>query len=193
MPPDVTHLDQCVYINSDEIARNWKPVGVNPHIRIYKYDPKQRIPKHMDYRMRRTVWRGGKQYRQMTFTTLLIYLNDDFKNGETGYWADFDTGDMGTNRKRYCNFVNECGTVNDDHDIVVKPETGKALITDHCLFHEGMPPKQGTKYVIRTDIVHEREIEVHPRILQSMSDRDKADHATEWETLFETSCKNYAD
>ena len=29
----------------------------------------------------------SKRYRQQTFITLLIYLNDDFEGGTTNYWA----------------------------------------------------------------------------------------------------------
>ncbi len=190
LPPDLTHIDYMAYIPNEEEALKWAPVGVNPHLRIYKYEKGQRIPKHMDYRMARTVWRGGQKYRQMTFTTLLIYLNADFSGGETGYWVDYDTGDVGTHRKRYCNFSNKA---DDRHDILIEPKEGRALITDHCIFHEGLPPTKGTKYVIRTDIIHEKQIIIHPKVLENISDKDMKDTVTEWERIFETSCKNYAD
>ncbi len=99
--------------------------------------------------MARTVWRNQEKYRQMSFITLLIYLNDDFEGGETGYWLNFDTGTEETNRKHQCNFAGGCDR--QDHDIVIQPVQGTALISDHNLFHEGLPPTKGTKYVLRTD------------------------------------------
>ena len=178
------------YVPNDDEAKKWSPIGVNSHLRIYKYDKGQKIPKHMDYRMARTIWKNGKKYRQMTFTTLLIYLNDNFNDGETGYWVDYDTGDLGTTRKRYCNFSNK---ETDQHDILIKPKTGMALITDHCIFHEGLPPTNGIKYVIRTDIIHQKEIVLHPKVLEKLTEKDMIDSQSEWERIFETSCKNYAD
>ena len=74
-----------------------------------------------------------------------------------------------TNRKRYCNFLNECNKVNDDHDILVQPRAGMALISDHCIFHEGLHPSSGTKYVLRTDVIHEREMKLHPKIRETLT------------------------
>jgi predicted 2-oxoglutarate/Fe(II)-dependent dioxygenase YbiX len=56
--------------------------------------------------------------------TLMIYLNEDFVGGETAFPAS-----------------------------VVKPRAGMAIIFRHDLFHEGRPVKQGTKYVLRSDIM----------------------------------------
>ena len=189
IPNDLTHLDGDQFYVKDK--KEWKPIGVNPHLRLYKYEVGERIPKHMDYRMARKVWRNGKRYQQMTFVTLLVYLNDSFEEGETGYWFNFDTGDIGTNRKRMCNFGNKCDS--GDHDLLIKPKTGVALISDHCLFHEGLPPKKGRKYVLRTDIVYEKEMPVHPVILKTLTKKEMMDREEEWERIFETSCKNYAD
>ena len=40
-------------MNSITKGDEFKPVGVNDHIRFYKYDPGQFILKHDDYRMSR--------------------------------------------------------------------------------------------------------------------------------------------
>jgi hypothetical protein len=54
----------------------------------------------------------------------MIYLNDDFKGGATTF-----------------------------NDIVVRPKKGSALIFYPYLEHEGSEVLEGTKYVLRTDIM----------------------------------------
>lgn len=59
--------------------------------------------------------------------TFMIYLNDDFTGGET----TFD-------------------------DVSIKPKTGTALCFIHEQKHEGTPVIEGTKYVIRTDVMYRK-------------------------------------
>ena len=54
------------------------------------------------------------------------------------------------------------------------------------ILHEGMPTKKGIKYILRSDIICEREIIYDHRIIKDF-------RSSEWERIFETSCKNYAD
>jgi 2OG-Fe(II) oxygenase superfamily len=183
--PDVSHLTTSAYIT--DATKHAHPIAVNPHLRIYKYEPGQAFPEHIDYKMRQIVWRDGKKYERMTYMTLLIYLNDNFESGETGFWTQHDI--MG--KKEHCRFLR---TVEDKpHQVIISPLKGRMLISDQNLLHEGIPPSSGTKYVLRTDIVHEREMVLHPKVRASMSERDLEDREGEWERIFETSCKNYAD
>ena len=57
----------------------------------------------------------------------MIYLNDDFTGGET----TFD-------------------------DVSIQPKTGTALCFIHEQKHEGTPVIEGTKYVIRTDVMYRK-------------------------------------
>lgn len=59
--------------------------------------------------------------------TFMIYLNGDFEGGET----KFD-------------------------DVTIKPEIGTALCFIHEQKHEGCPVTEGTKYVIRTDVMYRK-------------------------------------
>ena len=61
-----------------------------------------------------------------TLLTLMIYLNHEFEGGATNF--------------------SRAG-------IDIKPETGKALLFDHKLLHQGCELISGYKYVLRTDIV----------------------------------------
>jgi hypothetical protein len=187
LPPDVSHVSTTGYISNDQIATEWKPVGINPHLRIYKYDVGQVFPEHVDYKMCRKVFRDGKEFRQMTFMTLLVYLNDDFTGGQTGFWTQHDTIGM----KEHCRFLR--ASEHKPHQVVVNPKIGMALVNDQNLLHEGMAPTKGTKYVLRTDIVHERHMQLHDKLLKSLPENYFETREEPWERLFETSCKNYAD
>ena len=54
-------------------------------MRVYKYEVGEVFPEHIDYKVKRSVIKSGKEYVQQSFLTLLIYLNEDFEGGETGY------------------------------------------------------------------------------------------------------------
>lgn len=185
LPPDVSHLSTSAYIT--DATKHAYPIAVNPHLRIYKYEPGQAFPEHIDYKMKRIVWRDRKKYEQLTYMTLLIYLNEDFTAGETGFWTQHDV----QGKKEHCRFLRDIE--NKPHQVVIEPKTGRMLISDQNLLHEGIPPSTGIKYVLRTDIVHEREMVIHPKVRDTLTEKDLADREGEWERIFETSCKNYAD
>lgn len=65
---------------------------------------------------------------EASYYTFMIYLNDNYEGGET----IFD-------------------------NLIIQPKQGMALIFLHDLEHEGSPVKQGTKYVLRTDIMFKLE------------------------------------
>jgi len=199
LPADLTHLSSTGYITSTENAQKWKHVGVNPYVRVYKYEVGQKFPEHVDYKMCRKVYRNGEQYQQMTFMSLIVYLNDDFSGGHTGFWTQHDV----IGKKEHCRFLR--GVEHKPHDVVIQPELGKIAIMDQNILHEGLAPTKGVKYIIRTDIIHERHIAMHAK-LQKFKENSKQikkmnkkqteqelNEEGEWEKLFETSCKNYAD
>ena len=75
--------------------------------------------------------RDGSYIRNETefsYYTFMVYLNDDYEGGQT----KFDSGE----------FVN--------------PKKGTALIFEHSLRHEGARLTQGSKYVLRSDIMYKK-------------------------------------
>lgn len=64
---------------------------------------------------------------ERSLLTLILYLNDNFIGGETF-------------------FLNS--------ETLVAPQTGKALVFAHQLWHEGLPVHSGTKYILRTDVIY---------------------------------------
>ena len=178
IPHDLDSIKPVPYI-----SKGYVPVSVNEHLRIYKYDPGQCIPCHDDYRVSRYRKRAsGEIVKQMSFYTYLVYLNDNFEEGETVYYPKFGTGE----EKGHCRYKKDVKLARTD--ITVTPKTGMVLISDHVIQHEGRSPKKGTKYVVRTDIMHEKIATYVPDKLTFNSDG-----FSEWERHYEPSCLHYTE
>ncbi|MDJ1178418.1 2OG-Fe(II) oxygenase [Roseofilum sp. BLCC_M91] len=94
-------------------------IGLSPYFRFYRYTQGQKFKIHQDGRQN---VEGNE-----TLFTLLIFLSEDFKGGETLFRQDRTT---------------------------ITPKTGHALIFEHRLWHKGCIVEEGIKYVLRTDIVY---------------------------------------
>ena len=79
-----------------------------------------------DQRFKRHIdGRFKRSDQEESRVTFMIYLNDDFSGGET----KFD-------------------------NVTISPKTGTALCFIHEQKHEGCPVPEGTKYVIRSDVMY---------------------------------------
>ncbi|KAH5473361.1 hypothetical protein HBI22_055480 [Parastagonospora nodorum] len=101
----------------------WPPSGIDPVTDAYQYDS------------------SPTDARQSSLFTFLIYLNDDFKGGETTFFIPS---------------VKE-GVIN---AYPVKPIMGSVAVFPHgeaqgALLHEGTGVVEGAKYVIRTDVEYD--------------------------------------
>ena len=180
LPPDLTFIGQNVYFHSVTKGAEWTPKFAYDKLRVYKYEVGDSFPEHIDYKVKRTIFRDGREYIQQSFLSLLVYLNEDFEGGQTGYWPDHNG--------IHCRFLRaeeKLGSKK-SHQIMIKPKTGMMVVQDQNILHEGLPTLKGNKYILRTDIIHEREA------IRSLGVSNKAKDGN-WERLFETSCKNYAD
>eukprot|EP00750_Incisomonas_marina_P028762 INCI69.1.p1 GENE.INCI69.1~~INCI69.1.p1 ORF type:complete len:261 (+),score=33.42 INCI69.1:242-1024(+) len=166
-------------------GQGWVPQGVFPRLRLYKYDAGDAFPEHIDYKVKQTtVLEDGSRVTKQSVYTLLVYLNNDFTGGRTGYWPD--------HKGIHCRFLREHEKQHASikkHQVSIKPQTGLAVLQDQNVLHEGLPVKQGTKYILRTDIVFQRSI---PRNAKLAKFEKEKPIVGSWERLFETSCKNYA-
>jgi hypothetical protein len=126
---------------------------------------------------------SGQHYLQMTFLTLLVYLNEEFQEGNTAFWTQYANGEV----QGHCRFLRE--TKFTDADLKVSPKTGMALINDHVVQHEGEAPLKGTKYILRTDILHERPV---PKERVNMKIVKGSDYS-EWTRHYEPSCLHYSE
>ena len=104
-------------------------VGLNPNIRLYRYERGQQFGRHFDDSVEVGPGRA-------TAYTVLVYLSGGVVGGETAFY-DERGKDL----------------------FAVAPEAGMALFHvhgDRCMEHEGAEVLRGTKYVLRSDVVVER-------------------------------------
>ena len=111
-----------------DLIENWSPIGLNERFRFYRYSGNQKFAPHYDG----TYQRSQDEASQVTF---MVYLNQEFTGGETKFYLNHPYG-----------------------EIAIKPQAGMALCFLHNLRHEGTTVKEGTKYVLRTDIMYRRTI-----------------------------------
>ncbi len=97
-------------------------VGLNERVRFYRYHTGQHFGTHTDGYFER-------ENGERSFLTLMIYLNDDFTNGETLFLK---------------------------REKVIVPKCGTALIFRHRQWHSGLAVKKGCKYILRTDVMYKK-------------------------------------
>ena len=66
--------------------------------------------------------------QELSVYSFLVYLNEGFVGGETRFFTE--------------------------PEITITPKTGKALLFQHPIIHEGALVTDGTKYVARTDLMY---------------------------------------
>lgn len=93
-------------------------IGLNEMFRFYRYENGQQFKKHVDESFIRNN-------EEASYYTFMIYLNDNYKGGETRF-----------------------------DDAEIKGQAGMGLIFLHSLPHEGTAVTEGVKYVLRTDIMY---------------------------------------
>jgi predicted 2-oxoglutarate/Fe(II)-dependent dioxygenase YbiX len=65
---------------------------------------------------------------ERSWYTYMVYLNEGFEGGETLFFVE--------------------------PEVVIRPQTGAALIFQHPIIHEGSEVTAGVKYVVRTDLMY---------------------------------------
>jgi len=111
----------------------WRATGVNPTLRILKYTPGDYFELHQDGSYSYTEETGQKR---RSFLTLQVYLNGggevDFKGGATRIFSSI-------------------APIPVVHDVV--PRTGRVLLFQHNVWHIGEEVLEGTKLVLRTEVM----------------------------------------
>jgi len=98
--------------------------GLNERFRFYRYEAGQAFAPHYDGAFQR-------ENGERSEFTFLIYLNDDFTGGHTGFL--------------------------DPIEFNVQPRTGTLLLFYHPQLHEGAVIESGTKFVLRSDVMYRAE------------------------------------
>jgi prolyl 4-hydroxylase len=139
MRPDIRNNDRVIWDDIPLAARFWErlaplfdapfydlnPIGLNERFRFYRYSPGQRFALHRDGSFVRENGEGS-------FVTLLLYLNGDCVGGATR----LDVSEL-------------------PDTLEITPKPGLALLFAHRLLHEGAEVIEGSKYVLRTDVMYE--------------------------------------
>lgn len=189
LPQTMEWMSDNSYFNKDIGGREWTIAGCVDRLRFYKYKKDEEYPEHMDGSYSRTITYehsdGTQQaFKQHSFLTLLIYLNDNFEGGETRFYPD----------KQHCRFLRDIENKQPVH--VIEPKQGMATVNIHNILHEGSKVRSGIKYVIRTDILYQKPVEVHRKLDKYQQQKfDQTDKiiVSEWQKHFEPSCKMYHD
>eukprot|EP00026_Physarum_polycephalum_P003428 Phypoly_transcript_03439.p1 GENE.Phypoly_transcript_03439~~Phypoly_transcript_03439.p1 ORF type:complete len:768 (+),score=84.19 Phypoly_transcript_03439:95-2398(+) len=105
----------------------WKPVGLNDVFKVSRYEEDNHFRPHFD-----GCFVVSDACRSIY--TLLIYLNEDFEGGETRFFE----------------------TLGSETCPEVKPLTGRALVFNHDLRHEGAKVTKGKKYIMKTEVLFRR-------------------------------------
>ena len=110
---------------------NRRKIAFNERLRFLRYKSGEFFAPHYDgaYYQRETG--------EISKITFLLYLNDEFKGGQTKLLHPFD-----------CE--------NTWH--APKIEAGMVLMFEHETFHEGCPLDAGTKYIVRTDVMYSKKV-----------------------------------
>lgn len=108
----------------------WDAIGLNERFRILRYNKDHEFPWHRDAQYVR------KGAIELSFYTLMIYLNEGGGVGFSGGSTSFSDGDSNV--------------------IEYVPKTGGVVVFDHGLLHEGSKLLDGKKYAIRTDVMYKK-------------------------------------
>lgn len=79
--------------------------------------------------------------------SLVIYLNDDFTGGETGFYECQRQLEKTVAEEMRAGFNKIC---------TIKPKTGSVVIFRHDTLHAGLSVIKGAKYIIRGDVIYKR-------------------------------------
>ena len=133
----VMHVADKVNVTHSDVM--YQPVALNDNIRLYKYQKGMSFGRHFDGSS--GVPACGETAN--TEITVLIYLSG-CRGGATRFYPPTSSAG-GTKKKKKHN------------GIAFAPEQGAVLLHvhgDRCLEHEADPVLDGTKYVLRTDVVY---------------------------------------
>ncbi|MRG95862.1 prolyl hydroxylase family protein [Polyangium spumosum] len=139
MAPDIRNNRRVMQDDPALAAKLWPRISayVPSQLGVYR-------PVGLNERFRYYRYTPGQQFdwhrdgaflrsqEEQSLLTLIFYLNDDCVGGTTDFM-----------------FVT-------DDELRVTPQRGMALVFSHPLYHRGAPVIEGTKYVLRTDVMYRR-------------------------------------
>jgi hypothetical protein len=130
----------------------WKPVFINNCFRLSKYEKDSiGFKPHFDSQF------SGSFHLKSIFS-LVIYLNDDFKGGKTKFYSKKNPQIDLKNFKGLTlkEEIKLNGGMESYDSKSIKPIVGNGMMFNHDILHSGEKIKEGTKFVLRTDVVFQR-------------------------------------
>lgn len=143
-PPRVSYFDSSPGVCLDEVdfdtqdVKHWGEwVGVNPSVRVERYNPDQHLKIHRDGAV---LIKHPDGFDTQTYTVhaVLVYLNTSYEAGMTDFVISRVGGDHGGYK---------FGSV--------KGAVGDGLIFRHEFLHRGGTVSRGTKYILRLDLAYQ--------------------------------------
>jgi len=113
-------------------------VSLNERLRFLKYTKGQLFAPHFDGSYMRPEPTPPHSLCERSYVTVQLYLND-------GEGKDFEGGSTA-----FLNPRCDDGSLTHCH-----PRTGRVLVFEHHLYHQGSEVKSGTKYCLRTDVMYQ--------------------------------------
>ena len=146
----------CRPLGFDVLRGNWELAGMNNAIRINKYSRMKRefFAPHKDAQ----YWPSGDE---RSVFSLVIYLNQGFKGGETCFYFPKDST-LQTKGLTIEEEIKVHGGLEEGFDHVkMTPSTGSAVLFSQNTLHESLPmitqsSKVGYKVILKTDVMLKR-------------------------------------
>ena len=124
-----------------EVRGAWRPCALNEDFLFGNYPARGGFAPHSD-------GATAKGLNLRSFYSVIIYLNTPAEGGGTRFYQSSATNVVLDERR---------WTGRTDLAVFeVQPRTGRALVFDQRLVHEGIPPIGDRKHIIRTDVMFER-------------------------------------
>jgi predicted 2-oxoglutarate/Fe(II)-dependent dioxygenase YbiX len=123
----------------------WKLDSINPGFRFSKYDPHGHFSPHYDSD------RVEDPLYSRSLKTLIVYLNDSYKGGETNFIQPYNL-DIDYSEKKIPQHAPEEFILGR-----VKAKAGDCVLFDHKILHEGAVVVGGCKYTLRSDVMYRRD------------------------------------
>ena len=135
------------------VQGEWEMSGVNPAMRLNKYKKDQFFAPHKDAQY-------APSGDERSLLSLIIYLNDDFTDGETKFYFPKFKPKSDIKGLTVKEEIEVYGGLENGYECVtLEPKKGYAVLFTHNLLHEAMPwnTKNSTdRLVLRTDVLVKR-------------------------------------
>ncbi|MFD3872105.1 2OG-Fe(II) oxygenase [Streptomyces sp. NPDC058623] len=130
---------------TDSDGRPWKPAAVNPRMRFITYEHGGLLVPHYD-----SPYFAPDGRR--TLLTVVVYLSYEAVGGETRFIAD-EQNELPFVQRDFSDWPRPAKP--EEILSTHRPEPGDALLFWHRTLHDSAPILEGTKTILRTDVLYE--------------------------------------